>query len=169
MTAPMGVPSATLESCPCVRGSDYAALRSPWIFATVVVIELARLICAERLDERSHGSHALLRRQRRRSRFTLTPIGSSSARRGASLRSIRAAMDAAKRSMIHGTTCRSWLASQAPCAMALRSRIGYCPPLWSACGENLPVPMTATARWSKFLPPCLRTDCRRSKLPALKP
>src|ERR1700730_11309795 len=44
--------------------------------------------------------------------------------------------------------------------MALRSRIGYCPPLWSACGENLPVPMTATARWSKFLPPCLRTDCR---------
>ena len=41
--------------------SDCAALRSPWIFATVVVIELARLICAERLDERSHGSHALLR------------------------------------------------------------------------------------------------------------
>src|ERR1700730_15941937 len=45
--------------------SDCAALRSPWIFATVVVIELARLIWAERLDEPSHGSHALLRRQRR--------------------------------------------------------------------------------------------------------
>src|SRR3981081_2973276 len=45
--------------------SDCAALRSPWIFATVVVIELARLIWAERIDEPSHGSHALLWRQRR--------------------------------------------------------------------------------------------------------
>jgi hypothetical protein len=45
--------------------SDCAALRSPWIFATVVVIELARLIWAESLDEPPHGRHAFLRRQRR--------------------------------------------------------------------------------------------------------
>jgi hypothetical protein len=45
--------------------SDCVAPRSRWIFATVVVIELAQLIWAERIDERSHGSHALLRRQRR--------------------------------------------------------------------------------------------------------
>jgi hypothetical protein len=45
--------------------SDCAALRSPWIFATVVVMELARLIWAERIDEPSHCSHALLWRQRR--------------------------------------------------------------------------------------------------------
>jgi hypothetical protein len=29
--------------------------------------------------------------------------------------------------------------------MALHSRIGYCPPPWSACGENLLVPMTGIA------------------------
>ena len=45
--------------------SDCAALRSPWIFATIVVIELARLIWAESLDEPPHGRHAFLRRQRR--------------------------------------------------------------------------------------------------------
>jgi hypothetical protein len=45
--------------------SDCAALRSPWIFVTVVVIELAQLIWAERIDEPSHGSYALLWRQRR--------------------------------------------------------------------------------------------------------
>ena len=38
--------------------SDCAAPLSRWIFATVVVIELARLIWAERIDEPSHGSHA---------------------------------------------------------------------------------------------------------------
>ena len=51
--------------CPVSVASDCTALRSPWIFATVVVIELARLIWAERIDEPSHGSHALLWRQRR--------------------------------------------------------------------------------------------------------
>jgi hypothetical protein len=45
--------------------SDCAALRSSGIFATVVVIELARLIWAESLDEPPHGRHAFLRRQRR--------------------------------------------------------------------------------------------------------
>src|ERR1700704_3430421 len=49
--------------------------------------------------------------------------------------------------------------------MALRSRIGYCPPPWSACGENLPVPMTAIARWSQSLRLYSPMDCRRSNLP----
>jgi hypothetical protein len=48
-----------------IGAQDCVARRSPWIFATVVVIELARLLWAESLDEPSHGSHALLRRQRR--------------------------------------------------------------------------------------------------------
>jgi len=47
------------------RKASRERLRSPWIFATVVVIELARLIWAEHIDEPSHGSHALLWRQRR--------------------------------------------------------------------------------------------------------
>src|SRR5215213_2159085 len=38
---------------------------SPRIFATIVVIELARIIWAERFYESSHGTHALLWRQRR--------------------------------------------------------------------------------------------------------
>jgi hypothetical protein len=45
------------------RGSGSVSVcpwpRSRWIFAAVVVIELARLIWAERIDEPSHGSHAL--------------------------------------------------------------------------------------------------------------
>ena len=40
---------------------------------------------------------------------------------------------------------------------------GYCPPPWSACGENLPVPMTAIARWSQSLRRYSPMDCRRSK------
>jgi hypothetical protein len=36
--------------------SDCTALRSPWIFATVIVIELARLIWAERIDEPSQAN-----------------------------------------------------------------------------------------------------------------
>jgi dodecin len=109
VTAPMGVPSATLESCPCVRGSDYAALRSPWIFATVVVIELAQLICAERLDERSHGSHALLWRQRRLGAAHIGP-GPSRVDQNTS--------DAAQRRVykvieVVGTSSKSWEAAAA--------------------------------------------------------
>lgn len=40
-------------------------LRLPGIFAAVVVIELARMIWAKRIDKPPHGSHALLRQQRR--------------------------------------------------------------------------------------------------------
>src|ERR1700730_5124004 len=57
------------------RGFRLTALRSPWIFATVVGIELARLIWAERIDEPSHGSHALLRRQRRLGAAHIGPDG----------------------------------------------------------------------------------------------
>ena len=55
-----GVPGATSGSVCISVASDCTALRSPWIFATVVVVELARLIWAERLDEPPHGRHALL-------------------------------------------------------------------------------------------------------------
>jgi hypothetical protein len=53
---------------------DCAALRSP-----VVIIELARLIWADRIDEPSHGTHALLWRQRR---LWAAHIGRKSACRG---------------------------------------------------------------------------------------
>jgi transposase len=40
------------------------------------------------------------------------------------------------------------------CAMARRSRIGFCPPPWSAFGANTPRPTTVRARWSISSPPC---------------
>src|SRR5208282_4819433 len=64
---------------------------------------------------------------------------------GASWRSIRAALGAAKRSMIPGIMCQFWRASRALCATARRSRTGCCRRRSMACGANSLDPMTATA------------------------
>src|ERR1700731_664194 len=45
--------------------SSRVAMRSPWIFAAIVVIKLARMFWAKRIDKPPHGSHALVRQQRR--------------------------------------------------------------------------------------------------------
>src|SRR5271165_2420371 len=52
---------------------------------------------------------------------------------------------------IHGTMCRCWRASRAPCATARRSRTGCCQRRSIECGANSPDPTTATGRWSKLV------------------
>ena len=54
---------------------------------------------------------------------------------------------ATRRSTTLGTTCRSWPASRARCAMVRRSRTGSCRPAWSGCGASYSAPRTATGRW----------------------
>ncbi|MBX9841910.1 MAG: IS21 family transposase [Xanthobacteraceae bacterium] len=53
-----------------------------------------------------------------------------------------------------GIMCRCWPASPVPCAMAHRSRTGFCRPQWNGCGVSSPAPMMAIARWSTFWPRC---------------
>jgi Mu transposase, C-terminal domain len=52
------------------------------------------------------------------------------------------------------------------CVTARRSKTGCCRPHWSGFDASSPDLMTVIAKWSPFLPPCPRTDCRRSKPPA---
>jgi transposase len=89
-----------------------------------------------------------------RSRFMLTPAGSPSARMGGLSPSTRAHWAAARSSTIPGITCLCWRANPARSGMAPRSRTGSCPAPWSASVASSRAPTTATARWSRFSPPC---------------
>jgi len=73
---------------------------------------------------------------------------------------------AGARATTPGTTCRCSPASPAPCATALRSRIGCCRQPWSESGASSPVPTMGIGRWSTSSPRCSPTGCQRSKLPA---
>ena len=69
-------------------------------------------------------------------------------------------------SMTPGITPRRSLASPVLCAMARRSRTGYCRPPWSAYGASSPASTTATGRWSTSSRRRSPTGCRRSRPPA---
>jgi len=66
---------------------------------------------------------------------------------------------------IPGTMCLCWRASPGRCAMARRSRIGSCQPLWNGYGASSTGRTMAIARWSQSLQPYSPMDCRRSNLP----
>jgi len=64
------------------------------------------------------------------------PIASNSDRMGGSSATTAGPSGVARRSTIHGTTCRCWPASRARSATARRSRTGCCRRRSSGCGAN---------------------------------